>query len=446
MTEGGLASGTSFPVRGGHSARQGTRSMRPPKQIAVMGSFLTNPQSVEYAMAEELGYLLAKKGFNVICGGHGGIADPLASGVARGGGVVRGIALAASRFPRRSARMSPRITEVVQVDAIAERLETLADADGYIVFMGGIGTLAEFAFIWHSLQVAADFDRPLILISRGWKHLLAKIKREQMIKHKYYRIVHLCEEVKEAVAIVTNDHSIKYDDPCCIFYKEAVFFDLDGTIVESPEEEFVTACENNGYFFPVSEVIASFLKAGELHRFPEGKATGRDEVLHKTAVLEHLGLDTRAAARMAGRVCSERSEIPQLYPDAPDILHFFKENGFSTGIFSSRPAWQLKEILSTHKLSGVFDAVVPLSRSAPGPCRSPFAEASERCGGHPERLVHIGITLPKDGRGRRAIDVDTIVLDRHLAHILDDKACKIRSLAELKHLIRHRGTRRDLQS
>ena len=48
--------------------------MPPNKQIAVLGSFLTNPHSIEYAMAEVLGYLLATNGFEVVCGGHGGIS------------------------------------------------------------------------------------------------------------------------------------------------------------------------------------------------------------------------------------------------------------------------------------------------------------------------------------------------------------------------------------
>jgi hypothetical protein len=413
--------------------------MQPRKQIAVFGSFLTNAESIEFEMAEELGYLLAQNGFQVICGGHGGIANPLVAGVMRGGGGVRGVTLDESRFPRRSARMNPRITEVVHADSLSERLERLADADGYIFFTGGIGTLAEFSFIWHSLQVAADFDRPVILISRGWKPLLAKIKQEQMIKQKYYRIVHLCEQVKEAVAIVTNDYSIKYDDPCSLFYKEAVFFDLDGTIVESPAEEFVKACENNGYFFPLPDVVASYRKAGQLQCPPEDKATRRDKVLHKTAVLEHLGLDRRSAARVAELVCSESRRIPPLYDDAIETLHYFKENGFSTGVFSTRPARQLKEILSTHELSGLFDVVVPLERSASHPDRSPLVETLERCGFQAEKLAHISINLPECRRESGATDVDSIVLDRHLAHILDDRACKIRSLGELKHLVKHRA-------
>ena len=148
--------------------------MPPKKQIAVLGSFLTNPQSVEYAMAEELGYLLAKNGFEVVCGGHGGIAHPLVSGLTRGGGKVRGIAMKDSRFPGRNAKMDSRITEIIKVDSIAERLEVLAGADGYIFFNGGIGTLTEFAFIWHSLQVTGNFTKPLILVARNWNHLLAE--------------------------------------------------------------------------------------------------------------------------------------------------------------------------------------------------------------------------------------------------------------------------------
>jgi hypothetical protein len=413
--------------------------MQPRKQIAVFGSFLTNAESIEFEMAEALGYLLAKKGFQVICGGHGGIANPLVAGVTRGGGDVRGVALGESRFPGRNARMNPRITEIAQAASLSARLELLADADGYIFFTGGIGTLAEFAFIWHSLQVAADFDRPVILISRGWKPLLAKIRQEQMIKQKYYRFVHLCEQVKEAVAIVTNDYSIKYDDPGNLFYKETVLFDLDGTIVESPEEEFIRACENNGYFFPLPEVVASFRKAGQLECSPEGEATRKDDVSHQTAVLQHLGLDTRAAARGAEQVRGERGETPRLYADAPEALLYFKENGFSTGVFSARPARRLKEILSTHELSGLFDVVVPLDRSASHPDRSPFVEALKRCGYQAKGLVHVGMNLPEGRRAPGATDVDSIVLDRHLAHILDDRACKIRSLGELKHLVKHRG-------
>ncbi|HLO27338.1 MAG TPA: LOG family protein, partial [Geobacteraceae bacterium] len=414
--------------------------MRPRKQIAVLGSFLTNAQSVEYAIAEDLGYLLAKNGFSVICGGHGGIANPLVSGVSRGGGIVRGIAMAAEKFPKRTAEMNPHITEVAQVNSIAERLEALADSDGYVFFTGGIGTLSEFAFIWHSLQVAADFSRPVILISRGWNHLLADIKREQMIKQKYYRIVHLCERAKDAVAVVTNDYSIKYDDPGGIFSKEAVIFELDGTIVESPEEVFIRLCENFGYFFRMQDVIAQFRKAQRLYGPLHGKTTTEDAVLYHRHILENLGIDTRAGTELAEYISNELNQTPALYDDVMDTLHYFKENGFSTGIISSRHPLRLEEILSTHKLSGLFDFVGRLDPPAGSSDTRPFHEALVVSGFRTDEMLYIGNNFQEDCQLNRSTDIDSILLDRHLTHILNDEAFKIRSLKELRHLVKPRRT------
>jgi len=404
--------------------------MRPPRQIAVLGSFLTNPQSIEYAMAEELGYLLAKKGCKVICGGHGGIANPLVAGVARGGGDVRGIAMAKAKFPKRNAKMNPRITDIVQVNSIAERLESLAAADAYVFFTGGIGTLAEFAFIWHSLQVAADFNRPVILISRGWKHLLAEIQQEQMIKHKYYRMVNLCEQVKEAVAIATNDYSIKYDDAGRIFYKEAVFFDLDGIVVESPEEVFTRLCENMGYFFRMPEVIAAFRTA---KRF---RISTADEFSYSMAILENLGIASESAADLAADL-SRVKRIPELHGDGINILQYFKENGFLTGAMASRHPFQPQEILSAHGLSGLFDFVGILDRSAEKPATRFPKEALVGSGLRMDRIIHIVDVFSEGDPGPCAIDVDSIVLDRYLADVSDDEAITIRSLKELQFLIRH---------
>ena len=106
--------------------------MQSQKQIAIFGSFLTNPRSAEFQMAEELGYLLARHGCRVVCGGHGGIVEPLVAGTVKGGGSVLGVSLAASAYPKRSARMNPQISEIIQVDSMQARLQLFAEADGIL--------------------------------------------------------------------------------------------------------------------------------------------------------------------------------------------------------------------------------------------------------------------------------------------------------------------------
>lgn len=404
--------------------------MHPQKQIAVFGSFLTNAESGEFAMAEELGYLLAQKGFQVICGGHGGIANPLVAGVMRGGGRVLGLSLAETKYPGRIARMNPLITERVHIDSIPERLEYFAGSDGFIFFSGGIGTLSEFSFMWHSLQLEADFDRPLVLLSEGWKRVLARIRNEQMIKYKYYRLVHLCDRAKDAVAVVSNDYSVKYDDPEHLFYKEAVLFDLDGTLVESPEEEFVKSCENIGYFFHMSDAIEAFRKAGG---FPDA---AENERLFYVNVLENLGIKTRSATEIADYARKGSRQIPHLYHDVADILRYFKENGFSTGVVSARHPVQVKEILSAHDLSGWVDLVCPRNHPAGRADRPGLGDVLESFGFKKDRIVYVGDNFQEDYLAPRSMEIDSILLDRHLTQIANDAAVKIRSLRELKHIVR----------
>jgi hypothetical protein len=52
-------------------------------------------------------------------------------------------------------------------------------------------------------------------------------------------------------------------------------------------------------------------------------------------------------------------------------------------------------------------------------------------------IVHIVDVFSADYPGRKAMDVDSIVLDRYLADLADSQAVTIRSLKELTYLIRH---------
>ncbi len=376
-------------------------------------------------MAEELGYLLARNGFGIICGGHGGIATPLAAGVTRGGGRICGISLPKSRYPSRNAKISPEITEAVQVNTLSERLEALASSNGYVVFTGGIGTLAEFAFIWHSLQIEGDFDRPIVFLSSSWSRFLATFKHNQMAKFKYYKHVYICEHVKDVAAIVTQDYSLKYDDPKKFFHKKCILFDLDGTLVESLEEQFVKSCENVGYFFPLADVLASFEKCGI-------RSSGdNNEVALYVNILKSLGLTATTAAEIAEPLCAKSGQLPDVYSDAAEVLHYFKHNGFSTGVVSSRSSLQVNDILSAHNLSDLVDiCCAPHQHDMQQLC-----SVLEDSGFPKDAVIYVGDKLKDDYLSSRAINLDAILLDRHLTYLGDDHAFKIRSLKELKYFI-----------
>jgi predicted Rossmann-fold nucleotide-binding protein/FMN phosphatase YigB (HAD superfamily) len=375
-------------------------------------------------MAEELGYLLAARGCSLMSGGHGGIAEALADGAARGGGGVTGVSLSEAHYLQRTAPVVPRIVETVQAATVAERLACFARADGFVFFSGGIGSLAEFAFIWHSLQLEMSFDRPVVLVSRSWKPVLAEFRRVQMVQHRYYRYLHLCDGVRDAVAVLTGDYTLKYGDGRARYDKECVLFGLDGTIAVSPEEAFLQACEDAGLFFPKPAVIAAFGKAGG-HR-----ETGGDALSFHRRVLELLGIDGAAADGIAERMAGDARNLPDLYPDAVETVHRFRKRGVTVGVISSRPPAQLERLLTNPPLAGLFDFVVGDngSRGEEGL----FDRALQRAGIRREGVLYVGDRLDADSR---AAGVDAVILDRHLDHILDDGAVTIRSLRELEYLV-----------
>jgi len=403
--------------------------MQPRKQIAVFGSFLTNPRSAEFKMAEDLGYLLARAGLRVICGGHGGIADPLVTGVVRGGGEVLGVSLAKTKYPERNARMNPLIAEKVHINSVAERLEIFSKADGFIFFTGGIGTLSEFAFMWHSLQLEADFDRPLVLLSAGWRRVLDKLRQGQMIKYKYYRLVHPCDRAKDAVAVVSGDYAMKYDDPEEFLFKKAVVFDFDGPLIESPEEVFLKSCENLGCFFPMAQVV-------ELFRRTEKASESREpDISFYLNILKGLGVGSAAASEIAPYVWKRSMEMPELYDDAEDALRYFKARGVTTGIVSSRLFPQAKKIMSAHGLSGLVDIVRCRDNRLEKAGGQSFGEILQSFGFPREEIVYVGDGSRGDDPAARAAGTDAIVLDRHLNRPFGQNPSTIRSLGELKHRI-----------
>ena len=396
------------------------------KQVAVFGSFLTGPRSAEYALAEELGYLLARQGLEVLCGGHGGVAVPLAAGVNRGGGRVRGIALAAARAPRRKAKMSPLIIANAPVATLGERLERFAGADGFIFFTGGIGTLSEFAFIWHSLQLDADFDRPLVLLGQRWKGVLAQIRTEQMIKYKYYRMLHLCERPADALAVVANDYTLKAVERHLT--KQNVLFELDGALIESPEETFIKGCENIGRFFHLHDVVAAFRECG-------GYSLAGSLDFH-VGVLQRLGVEAPAVVEIAAVLCHNHKGLPPLYDDVFDTLNCCKQQGLVIGVVSSRPLSQLQAILVAHGLDGRFDLVCPRSTSSVTGAGADLTGVLQDAGWSADESVYVAVHPPLIGFDW---NVDVILLDRHLADIGQKTLAELRSLRELPSQLRRQG-------
>ena len=136
--------------------------MSGPRYVSVVGASRATPELA--AKAEELGELLAERGFIVVCGGRDGVMAAVARGVKRKGGVTIGILPEADR-----ERAAPDLTySVCSAMGYARNLSVVASGDVVIALSGAWGTLSE-------IGLARNVDRPVIPVS--YTHLTLPTKR-----------------------------------------------------------------------------------------------------------------------------------------------------------------------------------------------------------------------------------------------------------------------------
>jgi len=174
--------------------------------IAVFGGSSPQPGSAAYDQAEEVGRLLAERGFTVATGGYCGTMMAVSSGAFHAGGQVVGVTCdQIEQF--RPLAPNEWITREVRFAKLQERLIYLVrHNDGMIVLPGGIGTLSEMALAWSYLQVGEIPPRPLVLLGEQWNRLISDFNNPSYIKPEHLSLLSLANSADEAVAYVGAYH------------------------------------------------------------------------------------------------------------------------------------------------------------------------------------------------------------------------------------------------
>ena len=147
--------------------------------VTVFGSSATQPGSPEYALAEELGALLAAKGARVCNGGYSGIMEAVSKGASHAGGTVIGVTCG-EVFAARA--VNPYVTDEIREPTLTRRMLRLVElGNAYVALPGSTGTLAEVFYTWNEMIVGELKRRPLVLLGDAWPALLATLKQQGML-------------------------------------------------------------------------------------------------------------------------------------------------------------------------------------------------------------------------------------------------------------------------
>ena len=176
--------------------------------VAVFGSARTKPGDRCYHMAEELAYLLAKKGFGIITGGGPGAMEAANKGAHISGGKSVGLNINLPVEQKANEYSDP--DKLLQFDYFFTRkVMFMRYSQGYVVLPGGFGTMDELFEAITLIQTHKLIQFPIVLISKDyWGGLLNWIKEKMLaegkVAEKDMEIFQLVDSIEEAVQIIDD--------------------------------------------------------------------------------------------------------------------------------------------------------------------------------------------------------------------------------------------------
>ena len=179
------------------------------KNVCVYSASSTKIAPVYFAVAEELGHLLASRGINLINGaGSIGLMAATSNAALASGGTVTGVI---PRFMIEQGWHHTGLTQLIETETMHERKHLMAEmSDGIIALPGGCGTLEELLEIitWKQLGL---YLKPIVVLNidgyfNPLLEMLQKAIDENFMRPEHGNIWVVANTPEEAVQLL-------YDTP-----------------------------------------------------------------------------------------------------------------------------------------------------------------------------------------------------------------------------------------
>lgn len=184
--------------------------------VSIFGSARTHSSNRYYKLAEEIAYLLTKKGFGIISGGGPGIMEAANKGAHFGGGKSVGLNIELPFEQSSNPFIDP--DKLITFDYFfVRKVMFMKYAQGYIVLPGGFGTMDELFEAITLVQTHKTVRFPIVLVSKDyWTGLLDWIKNQMLaemnVNETDLDIFSIVETATEAVDIIEkyyNKYALK---------------------------------------------------------------------------------------------------------------------------------------------------------------------------------------------------------------------------------------------
>ncbi len=179
------------------------------KRVAIFGSADVDEETQVYKDTFKVAQLLAKEGKIIVDGGGPGVMLAATQGARSVGGHTLAVTFYPADMPNFEGRAEDNVVDQeIKTKNYIERMFTLMDnADAFVIFQGGTGTLSEWATAWLLAHLYYGHHKPFILYGDFWeevvevcfKHFLLGAQERQVFKvaHNAQELLYILDEFED---------------------------------------------------------------------------------------------------------------------------------------------------------------------------------------------------------------------------------------------------------
>lgn len=174
-------------------------------RVAFFGSADVSPDHPVYQDAYACAQQLASHGKIIVNGGGPGVMQASTQGAESVGGKIIGVTLHNIKdLPEFEGQSKDNhLTLEIKTKNYIERMFGLmSQADVFVCFYGGTGTLSEWATAWLLAHLYYGNHKPLVLYGSFWFEVMESINRNFLIGEKERNVYRIVENKNQLVAVI----------------------------------------------------------------------------------------------------------------------------------------------------------------------------------------------------------------------------------------------------
>jgi len=175
------------------------------KKIAFFGYADTKPEEDLYHTVYQAAKVLAEKEYTIINGGGPGLMEAATKGAESVNGDTLTVTLKQKYMTGFEGSYVGNVPdkEIVTYNYIDRIRGLIVEADAYVIFNGGTGTLSELGMVWCLAKLYRGHHKPFVLYGAHWKPVIEALVTHMLIRKEsteLFEIVENDEELAEALS------------------------------------------------------------------------------------------------------------------------------------------------------------------------------------------------------------------------------------------------------